>query len=388
MNTTPVNPFVTHLPVDVRFGDGAAAQLPQVLAGLRAERWVAVVDAAVVDHPQLRAPLADAHAVLIVEPGEPSLVTVDALGGRVAQAAPDAVVVMGGGSALDSAKGARLVAETKSSISRYCWPGAPQAVPPLATPLVALPTTAGTGSEVTGGVVMLDPARGIKVAAPSPYNRPTVALVDPELTHSLPPLPTLYGALDILAQAIGAMTSITRSPVADGIALEALTLVRDALPAVVEAPDGASRNRIAAASLMAGLAMNLSEAGSDHSLGHAIGVRYGIPHGLSVAVVLVEAMEHERLGVTAQLERIADALGAPPAEETEGERAVVAVRELLQRVGCPTLAELNVVEADVPELAQSALAAWIPVSPVPWSRNDVESAYRRALARPSATEAA
>lgn len=205
----------------------------------------------------------------------------------------------------------------------------------------------------------------------------TMAL-DPQLTHSLPPAPTLYGGLDVLAQAIGAIAAVTNTPVADALALEALALVREALPAVVaDGADAGARSRMACASLLAGCAMNLSEVGSDHSLGHAPGVRHGIPHGLSVGLVLAEAMERDR---HAAPERIADALGAPPAAVPDGSRAVAAVRALLAGVGCPTLAEQGVADADVGPLAEVAQRAWIPVAPRPWSRDDVEHAYRRALA--------
>ena len=190
----------------------------------------------------------------------------------------------------------------------------------------------------------------------------TMAL-DPQLTHSLPPAPTLYGGLDVLAQAIGAIAAVTNTPVAGALAFEALALVREALPAVVaDGADAGARNRMACASLLAGCAMNLSEVGSDHSLGHAPGVRHGIPHRLSVGLVLAEAMERDR---HAAPERIADALGAPPAAVPDGSRAVAAVRALL---------------ADVGPLAEVAQRAWIPVAPRPWSRDDVEQAYRRALA--------
>ncbi|MGH3260402.1 MAG: iron-containing alcohol dehydrogenase family protein [Trebonia sp.] len=292
----------------------------------------------------------------------------------------DCLVGIGGGSALDTAKAARLIA-AHGPIAPFLWPGDPVAVPPLDLPLVTIPTTAGTGSEVTGGIVLADHERGIKVAAPSPHNRAQACLVDPVLTHRLPPGPTLGGGLDVLSQAIGAITAATRQPVADAIALEALRLVRDALPAVVhDGADHAARNRLACASLMAGLAMNLSEAGTDHSLGHALGVRHGIAHGFSVGVMIAETLEHDRRFVPDRAERIADALGADPDGSADGSRAVRAVRELLGGIQCPSLRALGVGDADVVPLTELALAGWIPVEPGPWSRQDVTAAYRRALA--------
>jgi alcohol dehydrogenase len=369
MSLSPLAPFTNHLPVRVRFGDGVLAQLPEVLSALGAQQPIAFVDAAVADLPAVRAALEGA-TVRALPAGEPSIEDVDAAAEAVA--AHDAVIAIGGGSVLDTAKGARLVAGAGGSIRRFAWPGDPEPIPAPQIPLVTVPTTAGTGSEVTGGIVMLDRQRELKCGAASPHNRAQDCLVDPLLTHSLPPGPTLHGGLDVLAQAIGAIVVVTRTPVADALAAEALRLVRDALPAVVsDGADAGARSRMACASLLAGFAMNLSEAGTDHSLGHALGVRFGIPHGLSVGVMLAEAMEHDRLAVPDRFEYVADALGAPD--------AVDAVRALLARVGCPTLGELGVGAGDVDALTEVALRAWIPVEPGPWTPDDIAGAYRRAL---------
>jgi alcohol dehydrogenase len=379
MALEPLGPFTSHLPVRVRFGDGVLAQLPDVLAGLGARRPVVFVDAAVAGLPAVATALDAAASVHALEPGEPSIGDVDAAARHVA--GHDAVIAIGGGSVLDTAKGARVVAGAGGSIRRFVWPGEPEPIPAPAIPLVTVPTTSGTGSEVTGGIVMVDRERELKCGAASPHNRAQDCLVDPQLTHTLPPRPTLYGGLDVLAQAIGAVVTVTHTPVADALAAEALRLVADALPAVVaDGADAGARNRMACASLLAGFAMNLSEAGSDHSLGHALGVRHGVAHGLSVGVMLAEAMEHDRRAVPERFERVADALGAPPSPPPDGARAVRAVRALLARVGCPTLRELGVAEDDVEPLTEIALRAWIPVAPGPWSPADIAGAYRHALA--------
>lgn len=381
MPLPPLPGFANHLPVRIRFGDGVARELPAVLDALGARRPVAFVDPALAERPAIRALLPAGTVVVAVDPGEPTVASVDAAGERLRAGGADAVVAVGGGSTLDTAKGARLVAE-QGPIRRFAWPGDPAPVAPATRPLVTLPTTAGTGSEVTGGVVMADPGAGIKLAAPSPHNRATDCLVDPELTHGLPPEPTLWGGLDVVAQAIGAIVAAPHTPVGDAIALEALVIARDALPAVVrDGADRGARDRMACASLMAGLAMNLSEAGTDHSLAHALGVRHGVPHGLSVGVVLAASMEHDRRHVPERFERVADALGAAPGDgPADGARAVRAVEALFASLGVPSLAGLGVTEADVPALVDGALGAWIPVEPGPWTRADVEGAYRRALA--------
>jgi alcohol dehydrogenase len=140
-----------------------------------------------------------------------------------------------------------------------------------------------------------------------------------------------------------------------------------------------ARNRLLCASVMAGLAMNLSEAGTDHSLAHALGVRHGLAHGLSVGLVLAEALDHDRRYVPERCERIADALGEPPGGAAAGARAVRAVRRMLARVGCPALRDCGVADGDVEPLTELTLAGWIPIEPGPWTREDVAAAFRAAL---------
>lgn len=379
--TSGLDRFAAHLPVRIRFGDGVLAELPVVLAELGVQRPLVVADPAVLHLAPVAAVLADLGdpPVHAIPAGEPTIDSVSEAGASLTRAGADGIVGLGGGSALDSAKAARLIA-AHGAISPFLWPGDPLPVPPLDRPLVTVPTTAGTGSEVTGGIVLADHERGLKVAAPSPHNRAQACLVDPVLTHGLPPGPTLAGGLDVVSQAIGAITAATRQPIADAIALEALHLARDALPAVIDnGSDKAARNQLACGSLMAGLAMNLSEAGTDHSLGHALGMRHGIPHGLSVGVMIAEALDHDRRFVADRAERIADALGAPHDGTTDGRRAVTAVRGLLRRVGCPSLRALGVGEHDLAPLTEVALAGWIPIEPGPWSRDDVTTAFRQAL---------
>ncbi len=248
-------------------------------------------------------------------------------------------------------------------------------------PLVTIPTTSGTGSEVTGGIVAIDRSRNAKFGVAGPNNRAQYALVDPVLTHELPAKPTLYGGADALAQAISPVAAITRTPIGDGVGLEGTRLAARALPAVVADPsDAGARSEMACASLLAGLAMNISEAGSEHSLGHALGALHHLPHGLTIGLMLAESIEHDRQFVPEIFERVADALGEPAGGPADGSRAVRGVQRILAAVDFPTLRSTGVTEDDLPALADAALAGWIPVSPGPWTRDDVLGAYRRALA--------
>ena len=175
---------------------------------------------------------------------------------------PTPSIAIGGGSALDTAKGARLIANQGGPFARFVGGEVP--IEPPRLPLVTIPTTSGTGSEVTGGIVAIDRSRNAKFGVAGPNNRAQHALVDPVLTHELPAKPTLYGGADALAQAISPVAAITRTPIGDGVGLEATRLAARALPAVVADPsDAGARSEMACASL-------LGRSGDEH-LGGRVG---------------------------------------------------------------------------------------------------------------------
>jgi alcohol dehydrogenase len=352
-----------------------------VLDAEGARRPFVLLDPAVAELEAVQAALAGLEAVRLVRArAEPTFDEVDRTAAAMADAGADAVVAIGGGSTMDTAKAARLVLGQGPPYARFAA-GEETAGDPV-LPLVTVPTTAGTGSEVSGGAVVTDPVTHRKRGVASPRMRAQHALVDPVLTWGLPPGPTIEGGIDALAQAIAAIVVRVRAPIGDAVALEAIRLAAAALPALAGdpwPPSAAARSQMACASLLAGLAMNISECGAEHSLAHALGGRFRLPHGRTVGLVMAEAMDHDRLAVPGAFERIADALGAP-AGPRDGTRAVQAVRVLLARVGFPTLRASGVADDDVEDLADRALLDWIPVDPAPWPRRDVVAAYRAALA--------
>ncbi len=125
--------------------------------------------------------------------------------------------------------------------------------------------------------------------------------------------------------------------------------------------------------------MNVSEAGTEHSLAHPLGSIHHQPHGLTVGMMLAESMEHDIQYEPERFERIADAMGAPQDGTNDGSRAVRAVRELLRSLECPTLTDQGITSADVEALTACAIAGWVPVEPGPWTPDDVRAAYNRAL---------
>jgi len=368
--------------VRIRFGAGAVSELAASVAQLEMTRVVAVVDPAAAGGGAAAA-LAEVAPVLVleVEPGEPTVESVQRAGDAVAAAGAGGLVAIGGGSTLDTAKGARLAAAGGRPI-RDLLEGGPMPVERVlaAMPLVAVPTTAGTGSEVTGGCVMHDERLGRKVGLALPANRAQAAVVDPELTLGLPPGPTLHGGIDALAQGLGPAVTLPATPIGDAIGLEAVRLAARWLPRVVADPaDADARSGMACASLMAGLAMNISECGSEHWLAHPLGTLLRIPHGLSVALVLAESMDVDRQAAPERFERVADAMGEPRAGSGDGSRAVRAVQRLLRETGTPTARAAGLREEHLDALADAALAFWPPTPPHAWTRDDVLAAYGAAL---------
>ena len=379
---TVVAPFRNHLPVKIRFGDGVSADLAGVLAEEGAARPLIVIDEGLAGLvPPVAAALAAVAGATTFEkaPGEPTVELVERAAAALAAAGCDAVVAIGGGSAMDTAKAARLVAGQGGPYLRFAAGGV--AYEPSRIPLVCVPTTAGTGSEVSGGAVITDERTHVKAGIASPHLRAQHALVDPTLTWGLPPGITAHTGIDALAQAIAAMVVTARTPVGDGIALESIRLAGEALVHVVrDGSDRDARSQMACASLMAGLSMNISDCGAEHSLGQALGGRFGLPHGLTIGLVLAETMDRDRAHVPGQFERIADALGEPGDGAGDGSRAVRAVRRILAELGFPTLAAVGVAESDLDGLTEAALADYfISVAPAPWSPAEVRAAYEQGL---------
>jgi alcohol dehydrogenase len=379
---TTIPAFSNHLPVRIRFGDGVSGELSGAIAALGADRVLVVIDAELEErNPGVAAALgAVGGARRINEAGEPTIDIVDAAGAALAQHRPEALVAVGGGSVIDTAKAARLCHQ--SGLTFREWLASERSFPEPELPLIAMPTTAGTGSEVSGGAVITDPSETRKVGIASPSLRAQVALVDPTLTYSVPPATTAFTGVDALAQAIAAMIARVRTPIGDGIALEAMRMMGRSLPiACDDGANSAARSEMACGSLMAGLAMNISDCTAEHSLGQAIGALFHVPHGLTIGVVLAPTLERERQHVPEVLERVADALEYPDDGSGDGSRAVEAINVLLARLQFPVLHSLGVDESHLDRLASIAQDDFFHTqSPVPWSHRELRDAFAAALA--------
>ncbi len=389
MQTIP--PFNNHLPVKIRFGEGVADQLPAVVAELGSSTIFLMVDEGIEQHNPAVATLLAELAELAGSEGlsvtrfdkpaaEPTIDMVDEATRALVDSGAEVLVAIGGGSVIDTAKAARLCAQLGVGFAEFLAQGPTYPAPKIA--LIAVPTSAGTGSEVSGGSVVSDPEAGRKNGIANANLRAQVALVDPVLTYSMPPSMTANTGIDALAQAIAAVVASCRTPIGDAIALEAVRMMTPALVAAYrDGGDTVARAGMSCGSMMAGLAMNISDCTAEHSLGQAIGGVAHVPHGLTIGLVLAETLERERAHVPELLERVADAMGAPADGTHDGSRAVTAVRRVLAELDFPVLSSLGFTEGDLDHLADLALADYfITMSPSPWSKDEVIAAFASALA--------
>jgi alcohol dehydrogenase class IV len=273
-----------------------------------------------------------------VEPN-PSLETVQ----RGAQAAleygPDWIIGLGGGSAIDAAKGIFVLYERPDLPVDGIAPVGSLGLRQKAR-LIAIPTTSGTGAETTWAIVLTDTQEHRKINLGHSENIPDLAIVDPELVLRLPRQITGDTGMDALTHAIEGYTSQWHNDFADGLCLKAAQLVLDYLPAAVEqgAGDPEAREKMHNAATIAGLGFGNSMAALAHGLGHSLGSVCGVPHGQAVGLFLPYTIEYTARGdAPTRYAEIARFLGLPASDEAEGAASLAAaIRDLARRIGQPT----------------------------------------------------
>ncbi len=341
----------------IHYGRGAAGRAGSALRGLGCRRALLVTDPGVLDAgvcdrviDALRQAGVELEIFADVATNPAEHHVVSAVDAYIEHGA-DGLVGVGGGSAMDVAKSAALLISNGGAIGDY-EDGA-TAISEPAPPLVLVPTTAGTGSEVVGGTIILDSARVFKmhiVAVPA-----DVALCDPALTLTLPRLPTAASGLDALAHAIGAYLSSERQPLADAMALHAITTLVRALPDVLaDLSDERARDEMMIGSLTAGISMK-GGAAADHAFGHAVNAVFGVLHGVGVALFLADVMAFNLPYMPDRLARVAQALGVQTADRdvvAAGEEGIAVVRDLVAACELPSLRDLGVRDEHLPALVE------------------------------------
>ncbi len=347
------------VPTRLVHGPGAVSRLGELAADLGVRRPMLVTDSGVV-----AAGLADEaqrlldDAVLFdgVRPN-PDIALVDEAAGIYRDQGCDGLVGLGGGSSIDTAKGVGVVVEHGGSILEYEYGGKP--ITKRISPLIAVPTTSGTGSEVTLWSVITDHERKIKFnVGGTPLIGPHIAVIDPELTLGLPPVITAATGMDALSHGIECFTCDYHQPFNDAVALLAIELVGRWLRVAYE--DGSNleaRTQMAHAATLGGMSYGTESAGAAHAMSQSAGGVHDCPHGALTARVLGPVCEYNAPAAPERYARIATALGVHTAGMDPLEAALAGVEELYrltEDVEIPSMTQLGFSEDEIPMLAQIA----------------------------------
>src|SRR5437588_5370022 len=293
----------------------------------------------------------------------------------------DGLVAIGGGSSMDTAKGIGVVAAHHGSIVEYEWGHSP--IESRIPPMIAVPTTAGTGSEVTLWAVITDPKRKLKYnVGGTPNIASWVAVIDPELSVKLPAAVTAGTGMDALAHAVECYTMSYHQPFTDAVALMAMEYVTRYLRvAFSQAANGEARYHMSWAAMLAGLAYGTDSAGAAHAMSQTAGGVHDAPHGALTARLLGPVMEYNHSGEPERFARMAAAFGLDTRRISTwraAELAVEYVHELTVDVEIPSLEELGFSRDEIPMLAEKAAADPQSIG----NPRDVDaSAYKRIYAR-------
>lgn len=285
-------------PVKVIAGQAALEHLPYEFRSRAVERPMVVTDKGVRNAGLLDKVLAaceeggmDITVVYDDVPADSSKQTVSAIAREYRKQQCDGILAIGGGSPIDTAKAVNiLVSEGGDNIAQYAGSGVLKR--PL-KPFLVIPTTAGTGSEVTNVAVIADTEKEVKLPFASGFMLPDAAVIDPRMTLTLPPQVTAATAMDAMTHSVEAFTCLAKNPLSDAYAAAAIKKISNNLLKVMDKPDDAERRlELAQASTMAGIAFSNSMVGLVHALGHSLGAACHLPHGLCMSLFLPYVLEY------------------------------------------------------------------------------------------------
>ncbi len=347
------------LPTEIRYGKQAVQDVPQELIsrdiksvllitdkGIRSQSFTTDIVNSLVE-VDIRVYLFD-----LVE-ANPKDRNVEDAAEQAANLKVDALLAVGGGSPIDCAKAVSVVATHGGSVRFYADA---DKITGEVLPLFTIPTTAGTGSEVTFSSVITNTQEDFKFTIKSPKIAPRIAFIDPQLTISKPASLTAATGLDALTHAIEAYTAKVANPLSDAAALHAIELINTHLVTAVKEPANfGARDGMMKGSLLAGIAFSHSDVASVHCIAEALGGKYDAPHGVCNAIALPVLMEYNREYALERYARIARAMELDFGTDEEGaQKAVERVKQLAEEVGLPKFQSLGVKQEDLQELAENS----------------------------------
>lgn len=372
------------------FGPGARKELPEVLRRLGAEKVFVVTDKGLLKFgvAKMVTDVMDAAGISyeIFSEVKPNPTVTNVQEGLKAfkESKSNVIVAIGGGSAIDTAKGIGIVAnnpEFADIVSlEGCAPTKHKSVP-----IVALPTTAGTAAETTINYVIIDEEKQKKMVCVDPNDIPAVAIIDAELMYSLPKGLTAATGMDALTHAIEGYITKGAWQMSDMFELEAIRMISKYLPVAVEEPTNAdARNGMAVAQYIAGMAFSNVGLGLVHGMAHPMGSLFDVPHGVANALLLPTIMEFNMPACLDKYPEIAKAMGVDISgmtREQASQAACEAVKALSVRVGIPQhLSELGITAKDIHALAQQAIEdVCTPGNPREVTIDDIKALYAKVL---------
>jgi alcohol dehydrogenase class IV len=345
------------IPTEILAGPGRISELPGRVRDLGIKRALIVTDPGVAGLPFFPGIVAALEkeniAIAVFKDVHPDPVAADVAAGALAFAAHEAemVIAIGGGSGLDCGKSVALASATSRPLWDFEITLTPPALDRPIPPIFAIPTTAGTGSEVGRATVVTNPDLGRKLILLHPQMLPRLVILDAELTFGLPASLTAWTGMDALAHNLEAFCVPAWHPVADGIAVEGMRIIKGSLLTATQAPtDVTARGKMLAAAAMGATAFQKG-LGAIHSLSHPIGAKFHAHHGLTNAVLMPYVLAYNRPAIDTGIAEVAQSLGI--AGGFDG--FLSWVLELRSQLGVPhTVAALKVTEESLDFLAQEA----------------------------------
>jgi alcohol dehydrogenase class IV len=373
-------------PTRVVAGEGAAAQCANEAHQLGGSRVLIVADRGI-EGAGLLEPIRSALDASGLAHASALDISSNPLESEVLEAArafedfkADLVLGVGGGSVLDVAKLVRLAATHPEPLAQYddAIGGSTKVVHPL-PPMIAIPTTAGTGSEVGRSGVVTIQATNTKTVIFAPSLMPEVAILDPAMTRTMPPFMTAATGMDALAHCVEAYSAIGNHPMADAIALGGVRLCHRSLKTATDDPnDLRARTDMLEAAMMGAVAFQKG-LGACHSLAHPLSTEFGLHHGLANAICLPAVLDFNRAVIPERIAELARQLGVRAADEsTLAFECAGAVRALRKSIGLPSdLRSQGIEESDLPRLAGLAYKdVCHQLNPRPCTEDDLLALYK------------
>lgn len=376
------------LPTRIVYGTGCIRQLPDEIRQMKHERPLIVTDKGLIEAgivKRITDVLEEAEIEYEIYDGiqpNPRDTTVMEAARFAEEKKIDMMIAIGGGSSMDTAKAVGVILKEGGEIGDY--EGLGKVSEPI-TDLVAIPTTVGTGSEVTFWSVITDTKRHFKMSVGSPLIAARLALVDPDLVETLPPSIVAATGMDALTHAIEGYTGKLSEPITDACGIYAIEMIGKNIRNAVYNSDPEARGKLLLGSLIAGICFGNSDIAGVHCMGEAMGGLYDLPHGISMAIMLPYVMEYNYVACIDKFVCIAKALGENVeglSERDAAYKAVEAVKKLNEDLAIPTLSEVNVRKEDIPELAErSSVNVSVDSNPRRAGKEEFRKIFEAAMAQ-------